>query len=76
MTHKQCNNPWTQWPGAYCAQTTRGCCMPKSPVVPAADFYVSGFTVFNATTDAPETSCSSTPLNSDEVTNLLSTMTR
>ncbi|XP_044963465.1 ribonuclease 1-like [Hordeum vulgare subsp. vulgare] len=55
------------WPGAYCVQTTGGCCMPKSPIVPAADFYVSGFTVFNATTDAPETSCSSTPFNSDEI---------
>lgn len=41
--------------------------MPMSPVQPAADFYVSGFTVYNATTDAPKTRCSDTPFNFNEV---------
>jgi len=47
----------SQWPGAYCQQTNAGCCKPTTGVSPARDFYVSGFTVYNATTDAPVTGC-------------------
>uniref|UniRef100_A0A0D9XMT0 Uncharacterized protein n=1 Tax=Leersia perrieri TaxID=77586 RepID=A0A0D9XMT0_9ORYZ len=42
---------WMQWPGAYCAQTKSGCCMPKTDVVPAGDLYVAGFTVYDAATN-------------------------
>lgn len=49
------------WPGAYCEQTNAGCCKPTTGVSPASDFYISGFTVFNATTDAAVTQCSNKP---------------
>ncbi|XP_062194799.1 ribonuclease 1-like [Phragmites australis] len=55
------------WPGAYCEQTNAGCCMPTTGVVPARDFYISGFTVYNATTNAPKTRCSKTPFNLTEI---------
>ncbi|OEL17277.1 Intracellular ribonuclease LX [Dichanthelium oligosanthes] len=45
------------WPGAYCEQTNGGCCKPSTGVSPARDFYISGFTVYNATTDYPVTGC-------------------
>lgn len=47
-----------QWPGAYCEQTSAGCCKPTTGVSPARDFYITGFTVLNATTDAAVTGCS------------------
>lgn len=46
------------WPGAYCEQTSAGCCKPTTGVSPARDFYITGFTVLNATTDAAVTGCS------------------
>ncbi|KAL6846695.1 hypothetical protein ACP4OV_024143 [Aristida adscensionis] len=55
------------WPGAYCSQSKAGCCMPSTGVVPASDFYVSGFTVYNATTDEPETRCSNAAFNLTEI---------
>ncbi|KAL6601675.1 hypothetical protein ACP70R_044895 [Stipagrostis hirtigluma subsp. patula] len=58
------------WPGAYCAQTKAGCCMPSTGVVPARDFYVSGFTVYNATTNDPETRCSNTPFDPTVIANI------
>ncbi|KAK3129587.1 hypothetical protein QOZ80_6BG0482050 [Eleusine coracana subsp. coracana] len=58
------------WPGAYCAQTSRGCCMPASDVVPAADFYISSFAVYNATTNDPKTSCSKDPFDLNEIINI------
>ncbi|RLM84646.1 S-like RNase [Panicum miliaceum] len=57
----------TQWPGAYCEQTSAGCCKPTTGVSPARDFYVSGFTVYNATTDAPVTGCNNAaPFDANE----------
>jgi hypothetical protein len=47
-----------QWPGAYCEQTRAGCCKPTTGVSPARDFYITGLTVYNATTDAAVTECS------------------
>ncbi|KAL5201400.1 hypothetical protein ABZP36_035754 [Zizania latifolia] len=55
------------WPGAYCAQTNAGCCVPATDVVPAADFYVTGFTVYNATTNSAMTRCNNTPFNMNEI---------
>ncbi|KAF0924442.1 hypothetical protein E2562_010103 [Oryza meyeriana var. granulata] len=55
------------WPGAYCAQTNAGCCMPTTDVVPAADFYVAGFTVYNATTNSSMTGCNNTPFNMNQL---------
>ncbi|TVU10205.1 hypothetical protein EJB05_43717 [Eragrostis curvula] len=55
------------WPGAYCAQTSRGCCMPATGVVPASDFYISSFTVYNATTNAPLTRCKQDPFDLNEI---------
>ncbi|CAL5087117.1 unnamed protein product [Urochloa decumbens] len=45
------------WPGAYCEQTKTGCCKPTTGKSPARDFYISGFTVYNATTEEPVTGC-------------------
>ena len=55
------------WPGAYCAQTKAGCCMPKTDVAPASDFYVAGFTVYNATTNSSLSSCSNTPFDMNQI---------
>ncbi|KAG2644893.1 ribonuclease 3-like [Panicum virgatum] len=57
------------WPGAYCQQTNAGCCKPTTGVSPARDFYVSGFTVYNATTDAPVTGCNNAaPFDPNKIT--------
>ncbi|XP_006660899.1 ribonuclease 1-like [Oryza brachyantha] len=55
------------WPGAYCSQSNAGCCMPKGDVVPASDFYVAGFTVYNARTNSPMTRCDNTPFNMNQL---------
>uniref|UniRef100_A0A0D9XG35 Uncharacterized protein n=1 Tax=Leersia perrieri TaxID=77586 RepID=A0A0D9XG35_9ORYZ len=55
------------WPGAYCAQTKSGCCMPKTDVVPAGDFYVAGFTVYDAATNYAETGCNDIPFNINQL---------
>ena len=64
----------SQWPGAYCQQTNAGCCKPTTGVSPASDFYVSGFTVYNATTNAPVTGCNNAaPFDPNEVDRVVST---
>ncbi|KAJ1255073.1 hypothetical protein BS78_K293500 [Paspalum vaginatum] len=53
------------WPGAYCEQTKAGCCKPTTGVSPARDFYITGFAVYNATTQ-----CSNAPFDINEIIDL------
>ncbi|KAF8759410.1 hypothetical protein HU200_010456 [Digitaria exilis] len=60
-----------QWPGAYCEQNKAGCCKPSTGVSPALDFYISGFTVYNATTGEPVTDCNNnTPFDPNKITGI------
>ncbi|TKW34343.1 hypothetical protein SEVIR_2G300600v4 [Setaria viridis] len=59
------------WPGAYCEQSSAGCCKPTTSAKPARDFFISGFTVYNATTDAPVNRCSNkAPFDPNEITDI------
>ncbi|KAG0544635.1 hypothetical protein BDA96_02G293200 [Sorghum bicolor] len=59
------------WPGAYCEQTNAGCCKPTTGVSPARDFYITGLTVYNATTNAALTECSNqAPYNPNLITGI------
>lgn len=59
------------WPGAYCEQTSAGCCKPTTGVKPARDFYITGLTVFNATTNAALTGCNNqVPYDPNKITGL------
>ncbi|XP_058074692.1 ribonuclease 3-like [Magnolia sinica] len=46
------------WPGAYCAQSKKGCCLPKTGP-PAEDFFVSGLMTYSKD-DEPVTKCTNT----------------